>query len=61
MYDAKHLADIFDFSLEYFESHLNDYKDALDALDNFYQQNGITLEQDFINSITEWSLFLPDL
>lgn len=49
VFDAKHLADIYDFDLEFFENHSGDYKNAFDALDSFYQQNGIDLEQGIIN------------
>lgn len=49
VFDTKHLVDISDYNLECFESNLKDYKDEFDALDNFYQQNGLNLKQDIIN------------
>lgn len=49
VFDAKHLKDIYDFDLEFFENHSNDYITAFDALDNLYQQNGIDLEPGIID------------
>lgn len=49
VFDTKHLDDICDFDLEIFENHSDEYKNAFDALDNFYQQNGIDLEYGIIN------------
>ena len=48
-FDTKHLIDISDYDLEYFEEHADSYRNAFDALDNFYIQNGINLEQGIIN------------
>ena len=47
-FDTKHLIDISDYDLEYFEEHADSYRNAFDALDNFYIQNGINLEQGII-------------
>lgn len=49
VFDAKHLIDVSDSDMEYFEDNLGYYKNAFDALDNFYQQNGVDLEQGIIN------------
>lgn len=49
IFDTKHLIDISDYDLEYFEEHADSYRNAFDALDNFYRQNGIDLEQGIIN------------
>lgn len=49
VFDKKHLKDISDYNLRYFEEELRYYKSAFDALDNFYQQNGIDFEQDIIS------------
>lgn len=48
-FDTKHLIDISDYDLEYFEEHADSYRNAFDALDNFYIQNGINLEKGIIN------------
>lgn len=49
VFDAKHLINIYDYDMEIFENYSVDYKNAFDALDNFYQQNGIDLEQGIIS------------
>lgn len=48
-FDTKHLTKITDDNLEYFEKKSVCYEDALDALDNFYRQNGIDLDHEIIN------------
>lgn len=48
-FDIKHLIDIEDYNLEYFENDADSYRNAFDALDNFYRQNKIDLEWGIIN------------
>lgn len=48
-FDTKHLIDIEDYDLEYFESNADSYENVFDALDNFYTQNGVDLELGIIN------------
>lgn len=48
-FDTKHLIDIEDCDLEYFENRADSYRNAFDALDNFYRQNEIDLERGIIN------------
>lgn len=43
--DTKHLIKITDSQLENFEKNADSYKNAFDALDNFYKQNNINLEK----------------
>lgn len=49
IFDTKHLIDITDYDLEYFEKNAHSYSNAFNALDNFYRQKGINLEQGIIN------------
>lgn len=39
IFDTKHLIDISDYDLKYFEEQADSYSNAFDALDNFYRQN----------------------
>lgn len=48
-FDTKHLIDIKDYGLEYFENNAHSYRNAFDALDDFYRQNKIDLEWGIIN------------
>jgi hypothetical protein len=48
-FDTKHLIDIEDYDLECFEDDSDFYRNAFDALDNFYRQNKIDLERETIN------------
>ena len=48
-FDTKHLIDIKDNDLEYFEDNSASYRNVFDALDNFYRQNKIDLKRGIIN------------
>lgn len=47
--DIKHLIDIKDWDLKIFEEYAYSYKNAFEALDDFYQLNGLDLKEGIIN------------